>query len=184
MVGRVGGRDNMHGPGELHGLVEPSRNLLGARVPVRRYIRIDAGNSDQPWSTLGREMGEWIGACDMKLDARQPAVRFQHMERQQRGHRAAAFTSDHVAEAARGRKRKADGVVNLESGMDVHGRAPMQEAAGARSWRGGREKRCRGAKSGGKGEDPARSRARSAEARRPWAAAIDAGPASVKRTHA
>src|SRR6516162_10733494 len=111
-------------------------------------------------------MGEWIGARDMKLDARQSAVRFHQMERQQRGHRAAAFTSDHVAEAARGRKRKADGVMNLESGMDVHGRAPMREAAGARSWRGGREKRCRGAESGGTGDDHARSRARAAEARR------------------
>src|SRR6516165_3463487 len=166
MVGRVRGRDNMHGPAELHGLVEPSRHLLGTRVPVRRYISIVAGNSDQPWSTLGRKMGEWIGACDMKLDARQPAVRFHQMERQQRGHRAAAFTSDHVAEAARGRKRKADGVMNLESGMDVHGRAPMREAAGARSWRGGREKMCRGAESDGTGDDHARSRARAAEARR------------------
>ena len=179
MIGRVGGRDNMHGPGELHGLVEPSRHLLGARVPVRRYISIVAGNSDQPWSTLGRKMGEWIGARDMKLDARQPAVRFHQMERQQRAHRAAAFRSDHVAEAARGRKRKADGVVNLESGMDVHGRAPMQEAAGARSWRGGREKRCRGAESGGTGDDHARSRARAAEARRrnnAWRVIVVMGP--------
>src|SRR5262249_31064122 len=77
-----------------------------------------------------------------------------------------AFTSNHVAEAARGRKRKADGVVNLESGMDIHGRAPMREAAGARSWRGDREKMCRGAESGGTGDDHTRSRARAAGARR------------------
>jgi hypothetical protein len=38
-----------------------------------------------------------------------------------------------VAEAARSRKGKADGAMNLEGRMDVHGRAPMREAAGARS---------------------------------------------------
>src|SRR5262249_8536268 len=139
MVGDVVGGDHVHRPGQLHSLIEPGRYLIRTRVPVRRYIGVVAGNTDQPWATFGRGLGEWSDAGGVNLDARQPAIRFRHMERQQRGHRAAAFASDHVAEAARSRKGKADGAMNLEGRMDVHGRAPMREAAGARSWRGGRE---------------------------------------------
>src|SRR5262249_40029308 len=80
MVAGVVGRDHMHRPGQLHRLIEPGGHLLGTRVPVRRYIGVVAGNSDQPWPTFGRELGQWIEACDMKLDARQPAVRFRHVE--------------------------------------------------------------------------------------------------------
>src|SRR5262245_60475059 len=64
MVGGVVGRDHIHRPGQLHSLIEPGGHLLRTRVPVRRYIGVVAGNSDQPWSTFGRELGEWIDACE------------------------------------------------------------------------------------------------------------------------
>ncbi len=77
MIGGMVGRDDMHRPRQLHSLVEPGGHLLGTRVPVRRYIGVIAGNGDQPWPTFGRELGEWIEARDMKLDARRPAVRLR-----------------------------------------------------------------------------------------------------------
>src|SRR5260370_6262205 len=84
------------------------------------------------WPQAGR--ADW----NVRREIGRTAI-FRHMEWQQRSHRAAAFTCDHLAEAARSRKGEADGAMNLEGRGDVHGRAPMREAAGARSWRGGQE---------------------------------------------
>src|SRR5262249_60347839 len=60
MVADMVGRDHVHRPGQLHRLIEPGGHLLRTRAPERRYVGVVAGNSDRPWSTLGRALGEWI----------------------------------------------------------------------------------------------------------------------------
>jgi hypothetical protein len=87
------------------------------------------------------------------------------VERQQRGYWSAAINRNHQTEAARGRETKGYGGMHFAGRMGVHALL-SGFGAGDRTHRGLFEKLCRGAVSGGTGDDQTRPTAGTASQKR------------------
>jgi hypothetical protein len=119
----VGGQ-HPHRTGKVHGLVEPSRHLIGAGVPVGRHVGVGAAHGNEPGAAVGGEIRQAIAPRHVKAHSRAAVTGVVETKRQRRRDRPKPVASNDEAEAAVRGKGEARGPIGMKAVGDVHGGAP------------------------------------------------------------